>query len=325
MTQATRDVSVVICAYTEERWEELVMAVGSVQHQTALPREIIVVIDHNPDLLERTRAHIPGVVTVSNREARGLSGARNTGVAAAQGSIIAFMDEDAAAAPDWLEHLSAGYDDAHVLGVGGAIEPLWLSGRPKWFPKEFDWVVGCTYRGMPQTTAPVRNLLGANMSFRRSVFESIDGFRSDIGRVGTLPFGDEETELSIRTKQRWPLSKLEYEPRARVRHRVPAGRARWSYFRARCYAEGLSKARISRFVGTRDALASERAYTFRTLPQGFMRGLGDALFRGDLTGLARAGAILAGLAITTAGYLRDRAADWFGLRRNAVTGSRSVI
>jgi glycosyltransferase involved in cell wall biosynthesis len=303
VTHRTLDVSVVICAYTEARWDDLVAAVDSVQRQSAPPREIIVVIDHNPTLLEHVRTHIPGVIAVENREPRGLSGARNSGVAMAQGQVIAFLDDDAVAASDWLEQLGEGYEDPQVLGVGGAIKPLWLSGRPRWFPEEFNWVVGCTYRGMPRTRAPVRNLIGCNMSFRRTVFGAIGGFRSGIGRVGTHPVGCEETEFSIRVRQRCPQSVLLYEPRTRVHHLVPTSRACWDYFRARCYAEGLSKALVSRSVGAKDGLASERTYTFRTLPSGVIRGLVDMVLHGDFTGLARAGAIVAGLAITTTGYL----------------------
>ena len=83
MTPTALDVSVVICAYTEARWQDLLAAVDSVQRQSAPPREIIIVIDHNPALLERTRTHLAGVVVVKNREQRGLSGARNSGIAAA--------------------------------------------------------------------------------------------------------------------------------------------------------------------------------------------------------------------------------------------------
>ena len=81
------------------------------------------------------------------QQQRGISGARNSGIAAARGAIIAFLDDDAIAAPDWLEQLLAGYSSPNVLGVGGAIEPQWQGGRPRWFPPEFDWVVGCTYLG----------------------------------------------------------------------------------------------------------------------------------------------------------------------------------
>src|SRR5438067_543241 len=88
------DISVIICAYTEERWSDLVAAVESVQKQTLSPREIIVVIDHNPGLLKRAREHVSGVVTIENADARGLRGARNSGIAVAQGQIIAFLDDD---------------------------------------------------------------------------------------------------------------------------------------------------------------------------------------------------------------------------------------
>jgi len=302
MTQATADISVVICAYTEDRWHDLIVAVRSIQHQQVAPREIIVVIDHNPELFVRARTHIPATV-IENTQPQGLSGARNSGVAAAQGAVIAFLDEDAIAAPDWLAQLLNGYEDPHVLGVGGTIEPLWQTARPRWFPAEFDWVVGCSYRGLPQTATAVRNLIGCNMSFRREVFKVVGGFRSEIGRVGTLPVGCEETELCIRIKQHWPQHTLRYEPQARVRHRVPASRANWRYFSSRCYAEGRSKALVSQFVGAKDGLSAERTYTLHTLPGGILQGLADLILRGDLTGVARAGAIGAGLLTTAAGYV----------------------
>jgi glycosyltransferase involved in cell wall biosynthesis len=306
------DVSVVICAYTDDRWADLLEAVSSVQSQTLQPREILVVIDHNAGLLERARAELAGVAVVENRARRGLSGARNSGILASRGSIVAFLDDDARAAPDWLEWLTRHYSDHLVLGVGGTIEPCWERGRPRWFPPELDWVVGCTYEGLPTDTAPVRNLIGASMSFRRDVFETVGGFRDGLGRVGSRPLGCEETELCIRARQRWPDGRFIYEPRAWVYHRVPLHRSTWGYFRSRCYAEGLSKALVSRTVGSKDGLASEAYYTVRTLPAGCLRGLADTVRYGDATGLARAGAIVAGLGFTTAGYLNGI------LRRHAV-------
>jgi glucosyl-dolichyl phosphate glucuronosyltransferase len=296
-------VSVVISAYTEERWDDLVAAVESLRRQTCPPHQVIVVVDHNPSLLERVRAHLPDVEAVENTEPRGLSGARNSGIAAAEGAIIAFLDDDAVAAPAWIERLRAGYEDPSVIGVGGAAEPWWLDGRPRSFPPEFDWVVGCTYRGMPETPARVRNFIGANMSFRRAVFESAGTFQSGIGRIGTRPVGCEETELCIRAQRRWPEGVFLFEPAAKIAHRVPAQRGTWRYFASRCYAEGLSKAVVSQLAGSRDGLASERTYALRTLPRGVARGLADAALRGDVSGLGRAGAIVGGLCVTTAGYV----------------------
>jgi glucosyl-dolichyl phosphate glucuronosyltransferase len=295
------DISVVISAYTEKRWNELCAAVESAQNQTLSPREIIVVVDHNPILLERARAQFSDDIVLENRNTQGASGAKNSGIEAAQGDIIVFLDDDAVATPNWLQNLSAGYEDPQVVGTGGKLEPLWPHGRPPWFPDEFDWVVGCTYRGLPEETSPVRNLIGANMSFRREVLEEIK-YYSGIGHNGTRPFGGMDPDLCIRITQRWPQKVLLYEPGALVYHHVAEKRTRWNYFCLRCYNEGLSKAVLTRRVGSQEGLSSERKYTLQTLPKGVLRGFADAM-RGDISGLGRAVAIIAGLMITTTGYL----------------------
>jgi GT2 family glycosyltransferase len=294
--------SVIICAFTEARWDELVRAVHAVEAQQPAPMEVVLVIDHNPSLLARARHAFPRVQLLENQEARGLSGARNTGVKAAKGDVLIFMDEDAFPEPGWLARLLEGYADPQVLGVGGAILPEWVGARPAWFPDEFLWVVGCTYLGMPEKPSPVRNLIGANMSFRRDAFFDLGGFNRLLGRLGSLPIGGEETEFSIRLRQHKPHGILLYDPRARVQHSVPPARAAWSYFRSRCYQEGLSKALVAQLVGSKDGLGSERAYTVKVLPRGVLRGLGQAL-RGDFSGLLRAAAITAGLGLTAEGYL----------------------
>jgi glucosyl-dolichyl phosphate glucuronosyltransferase len=301
---AVEDFSVIICTYTEERWESLVEAIDSVRNQTLPALQIIVVIDHCGALSRRVSAELASVTPIENQYVPGLSGARNSGLALARGSVVAFLDDDAVASPEWLAELAAGYRDATVIGVGGSIDPIWDGGRPMWFPPEFDWVVGCTYRGLPTGPAPVRNLLGCNMSFRRSVFDGVGGFRTGLGRVGTHPLGCEETELCIRLKRCYTGRVLLYQPRAKVWQRVPRQRACFEYFLSRCFAEGFSKALISRLVGVNDGLASERAHVMSALPAGMLAGLREAALGRRASGLARAGAIAAGLGTATAGYAR---------------------
>ncbi len=298
-------ISVVICAYTLDRLEVMGEAIASLRAQTLPPHEVVLVIDHAPELLEEARRLWPEVKVVANREQQGLSGARNTGVAEAEGEVVAFLDDDAIAAPDWLAHLAAAYADPGVLGAGGSVHPRWVEQRPGWFPPEFDWVVGCTHSGMPRESGPVRNLVGANMSFRRQPLVEVGGFSHELGRVGTLPVGCEETDLSIRVHQRWPGSEILYDPAAEVEHVVPGTRGKLRYFFDRCRAEGRSKAVLTKMVGSEDGLSSERSYVRQTLPVGVLRGLRDAL-RGDAGGFGRAAMIFLGLAATTGDYLKVR-------------------
>lgn len=217
-------VSIVICAYTERRWDLLLDVIESVRAQTVAPQEILVVVDHNEDLYERLLAIVDDVTVVQSEGPPGLSGARNTGVGLAEGDIVAFLDDDAVAMPNWLERLLVLYDDPDVLAVGGRVEPVWDRGRPGYFGEELDWIVGCSHRGMPTVASEVRNLIGANMSFRLDVLRQVGGFNIALGRQGNLPLGCEETEICIRSTMGTPGSRIVYEPAALVRHHVPEER-----------------------------------------------------------------------------------------------------
>jgi hypothetical protein len=228
---------------------------------------------------------------------------------------VAFLDDDAVADVNWLKCLLDAYTDPKVAGVGGRTLPAWDTKRPSWFPEEFDWVIGCTYIGMPTRRAPVRNVLGGNASFRRDVFDQVGGFITGIGRDrSTRPLGCEETEFCIRLGQQIPGAVLLFDEQAVIWHRVRIDRCRFAYYRSRCYAEGLSKAMVARSVGAGDGLSSERRYASRTLPAGVVRGVAGALC-GDAAGLGRAAAIVAGLSAVTLGYVNGTANDIAGRRR----------
>jgi GT2 family glycosyltransferase len=293
--------AVVVCCYTEERWPLLVAAIDALHVQTRPIDEIIIVVDHNDALLRRVRDAQLGVTVVPNDEARGLSGARNSGVRAARGEVVAFVDDDVVVAPNWSERLAAPYADPAVLGVGGRILPMFEEGVPRWLPPELDWIVGCTYQGHRASIGPVRNLIGANMSFRRDVFERIRGFRSDLGRAAANGAGCEETEFCIRATRDLG-GVVWYEPAAVVSHYVPVSRTTREYFRARCFGEGVSKAQIARLAGHERGLASERKYVRSTLPHAVGRELLAGVVGRRTGAFARAAAIVSALAIVSAGY-----------------------
>ena len=103
--------SMVICCYNEQRWDDLCVAISSALAQGTALLEIIVVVDHNPELKGRIEARFPTTAVVENRHERGLSGARNTGLANSTGSLIAFLDDDAVADPTMIAVLQKNMED----------------------------------------------------------------------------------------------------------------------------------------------------------------------------------------------------------------------
>ena len=265
--------SVVICCYTDDRWDRLSDAVTGAAEQLDDADELIVVVDHNDGLLRRVQTEFGELAVVVPSEGEpGLSGARNTGVAHGRNPVVVFLDDDATPDAEWLTELTAPFEDAAVVGVGGHAEPMWHSGSaPWWMPDEYLWVVGCSHLGLPTDTAPIRNPIGASMAIRRTVLDGLGGFRTGVGRVDTVPLGCEETELAIRARQRG--FDVVFEPRAVVDHEVTGTRGTFGYFVRRCYAEGLSKAKITDVVSVGEALEAERRYVVRTLPRGVARGV----------------------------------------------------
>ena len=302
---------VVICCYTEDRWDDLCAGVRAAAGQSIRPARILVVVDNNPALLRRATADLGAlcdvpVVVLRNARRRGLSGARNTAIDYSDAHFIAFLDDDACPEPRWLEQLARPFADDDVYATGGKAVPVWPTVRPEWFPPEFDWVIGCSYRGMPTVRSEVRNIHGASMLFRAKVFNRVGGFQEQLGRRSVVPNGCEETELCIRLRQDIPSARVVYVPGSVVDHRVSADRVKLGYFLRRCRAEGRSKAAIARLIGASSATSTERSYVSHTLVHAVIDGCRETL-SGRPQGLARVAVVLAGLAATTIGYAQARA------------------
>jgi GT2 family glycosyltransferase len=314
-------VSIVIPTHSDERWDSLVNTVSSARAQDYKPAEIVVVVDHNSALYRRARRDLAGVTVLENVYAKGVSGNRNTGAFHTRSSLIAFLDDDTKASPDWLERLVAPFSDPTVVGTGGGIDPDWENSRPRWMPDEFLWAVGGSYTGMPTVTAPIRNVWSASMVVRRDVFMAVGGFRTGFGKVGRQS-RPEDTELCLRMSRagggRWM-----YVPGAVIRHEVPAASATFAFFLRRCYAEGRGKIQMAGLHTGQDSLVSERDYLRRTLPRAVARNLADAGRGRGVSHALRAGTVIVGIAAagfggaveTFAGLRTERPAPAVGATR----------
>jgi glycosyltransferase involved in cell wall biosynthesis len=293
-------VSVIVCAYTMDRWDELVAAVKSCVDQTVAPDEIILVIDHNELLFDRSTRELTNAKVVENSSIKGLSGARNSGIAASRGDIVVFLDDDAYADSQWLEAMTSAFDDPSVAGAGGWILPYFDGVAPAWFPETFYWILGCSYSGLPSTGSAIRNPIGASMAMRRSVFTSVGGFTSGLGRVGKVPLGCEETEICIRYNLEHPDERFVLRRDAVVHHHAPSSRLTWHYFWTRCWAEGISKAAVSSLVGSSSGLSAERRHVLRSIPKELWENV-RLLRRDPKSAALRSALVVAGTCFAAAG------------------------
>jgi GT2 family glycosyltransferase len=237
-------VSVVLCTHTLDRYDDFVEAAYSVLAQTHDETELVLVSDGNPDVYERFDeefGHREDVLTHCNDANVGLLESRNNGAGVATGDVVAFLDDDAIAATDWVAQLVEAYEKRDAVAAGGKMVPSWVAGRPSFLPAEFYWLVGVTQRGFADGPGEVRNTFGSNISFRREVFLDLDGFDTDIGgRQGDANLQGGETELCARLREAYGKG-VYYNPEAEVAHKVFEYRTEPRWLLDRAFWQGYSK------------------------------------------------------------------------------------
>jgi glycosyltransferase involved in cell wall biosynthesis len=243
-------VSVVLCTHTLERYDDCLEAAQSVLRQTHDDVELVLISDGNEAVYSKFQTEFADrddVRTHCNDENVGLLESRNNGAKLATGDVVAFIDDDAVAAEDWVEKLVSGYDDeADRLAVGGRMVPAWVAGKPNFLPEEYYWLVGVTHRGFgpdsdPDESGQVRNTFGSNISFRREVFLDLGGFEDDIGgRQGEKNLQGGETELCARLRSEYDTD-VYYVSDALVAHKIFDYRTDPRWLVNRAFWQGYSK------------------------------------------------------------------------------------
>jgi glycosyltransferase involved in cell wall biosynthesis len=206
MTDGERcEVSVVLSTYN--RADRLRLALDALLSQVGdVPYEIVVVDNNSSDATAETVAQIAGIAGGRVRyafEARqGLSYGRNTGIALARAPIIAFSDDDVRVAPDWVQQLKRTLDDRPDIDyVGGRVLPHWLEPPPRWLTQAH-WAPLALqdYGSEPLVSGRERAvcLVGANLAFRRRVFETVGLFAPALGRVKDGIGSTEDHDMQLR-------------------------------------------------------------------------------------------------------------------------------
>jgi len=237
------DVSVVVCTYSMERYDVFSECVESVLAQTHEPLEVVIVVDGNPEVYDRVASdfgHHDNLVLHDNDQNRGISYSRTKGAELASGEVVAFIDDDGVAEPDWIETLVETYESTDAVAIGGYVAPDWVTDKPDFFPEEFYWLVGCTERGFADDGEEVRNTYGSNISYKRSVFLDVGGYDVNTGRKGDRHIQAHEAPVGIRIRKQYGKGVV-YVEDAVVHHKLFAyrGEFRWLVFRS--FWQGFSK------------------------------------------------------------------------------------
>lgn len=267
-----RDLSVVIC--TRDRGAEITRCLDSLAAQEAPPGQVVVV-DNSADGNARSRCEgRPGVAYI-HEPSPGLSRARNAGVTAARGELVAFSDDDVEFTPSWTAELVHAFRDPSIDAVTGLVLPasletpaqrafeLELGGfTSRYIPLLFDESFLAATRSMgPQVW---RVGAGANMAFRRKVFARLGGFDERLGAGASGCSEDSEYWYRLLAAG----GRCLYEPRAVVSHHH---RAAWAGLRSqfRAYMRG----HVSALVVQADRYGDEGNLRriWRQLPEYFLR------------------------------------------------------
>lgn len=234
--QNTPDITVVVCTYN--RYDVLPEALASLASQTGASGALeILVVDNSSDHAAQEgfwSSHaMPSNGRLLIEGVPGLSRARNVGLREARGPIVAYMDDDAVAVPEWCSSLVSAFAELPDAGIiGGPVEPIWPGDAPAWLHKWQRGFLTIVDHGTRRRVLQQNEwLAGTNIAFRKVPLTKIGGFNEALGRIGLSLLSNEELAVATKLKELGYLSY--FEPDARVLHRVHGDRATQQWLRRR--------------------------------------------------------------------------------------------
>jgi glycosyltransferase involved in cell wall biosynthesis len=246
--------SIIICTYNhQDRFSGIKKTVTSLSSKNNVDfiHEIIVVDNGNSisNIERKQLSTLSSKIIFIIENKIGLSVARNTGAKKAIGDVIAFVDDDVWVSDNWAKNILEIYKDNNVLCAGGKIEMLNMN-----ILKNKHWVSNYFLRFLfptefPSKAGPILEpyfLIGANMSFRKTVFEKYGLFEERLGRVSNKLLSCEDTEFISRL----PKESVFYVENAKIQGEIEEKRLTRRYMLRRLFWQGYSDYIFVQKVGT---------------------------------------------------------------------------
>lgn len=260
-------ISVIVCTYN--RCQQLRGVLEDLACSEVPPEvywEVLVVDNNSADKTSETVREVamlhPDRFRYIAERKQGKSWALNTGIRESQGEVLAFVDDDVKVERAWLWNLCRPLEGVEWAGAGGRTLPEESVTLPGWLtlggPHSLGGVLAAMFDLGDQPRELDRAPYGANMAYRREMFEKYGLFRTDMGPSAdqNVPRPNEDTEFGRRVMAAG--ERLFYEPAAVVHHPILPDRVRKEYFLAWWYDYGRASIRE---VGRRpDICGIQRRY-----------------------------------------------------------------
>lgn len=243
-------ISIVISSYN--RPDKLQKALQGIENQQSVQPddfEVLIVDNNSTDDSEAVALSFDSEMNLRFviEEKPGLGHVRNTGFLLARGEYIAYLDDDAIPAPNWISGILKIIAIQSPDCICGPIHPYYDSEKPAWFLDKYE----IRAKGEKQRwLVPGEECSGSNMTWKREVLEKLGGVDVSMGMKGEYIVGGEDSDLFRRYWLNAGTAHFKgevvYSPDLKVMHWTPPYKMQVNYILKRNYAAGIAAARMRR-------------------------------------------------------------------------------